>query len=68
MIVLRPIKYTKKCHWCRTIVSVLESEMHWKDTNNFQCPVCGNTVFFTDSYGELTGEVSVEYGEEEIVR
>lgn len=67
MTIQRPIKYIKKCHWCRAIVCVPEKEMRWKDANAFKCPVCDNTVFFTDSYGELTGDVLVEYNREENV-
>lgn len=61
MTIQKPVSYNRKCRWCRTIITVPESEMNWKNPNNVICPVCGNTVFFTDSYGGLLDAVEVDY-------
>lgn len=62
MKVLKPVEYSRMCSWCHAVVTLKNSEMNFKTTNSRLCPNCGNTVFFTDSYGQLDVGVKVEYG------
>ncbi len=62
MKVLKPVNYSRKCTWCRAVVTLENSEMNFNGPNSRPCPNCSHTVFFTDSYGQLDVNVLVEYG------
>ena len=62
MKVLKPVEFSRKCHGCQSVITLAAEEMEWKKTNSVHCPTCGETVFFTDSYGSLDVGVKVEYG------
>ena len=58
---LKPIRYSRKCKWCQTVIYLPENEVVWNATNVAICPECKNSVFFTDSFGEIDKGVLVEY-------
>ena len=62
MVVLRPVKYSRKCIWCHAVVTLDGNEINFKGPNGKICPNCGNTVFFTSDRGQLDLNVKVEYG------
>ncbi len=62
MKVLRPVRYTRKCPYCKAVITLEGEEVIPKATIAQHCPVCDNTVYFTDKFGAVLVEVLVEYG------
>ena len=62
MKVLRPVLFSRKCPYCKAVISLENNEMNFKGTTSKQCSNCGHTVFFTNSFGLLDECVLVEYG------
>ncbi len=62
MQVLRPVKYSRKCPYCKAVITLEGEEVIPKATIAQHCPNCDNSVFFTDKYGRVLEDVLVEYG------
>ncbi len=58
----RPKHYDAQCRRCGTFVRLGLDEMDFSKKIAVKCPVCGATVFFSDSQGLLHEGVKPSYG------